>query len=48
MDIKALIADSSPKSRKNIARSLNEIGVRNVVEATDGNGRKHIVQIAGY
>jgi DNA-binding NtrC family response regulator len=30
-----LVADSSPKVRKNITRSLKEIGVRNVVEATD-------------
>jgi two-component system, chemotaxis family, chemotaxis protein CheY len=37
MEIKALVADSSSKVRKNITRSLNEIGVRNVVEATDGN-----------
>jgi two-component system chemotaxis response regulator CheY len=37
MEIKALVTDSSSKVRKNITRSLNEIGVRNVVEATDGN-----------
>jgi DNA-binding NtrC family response regulator len=37
MEIKALVADSSSKVRKNITRSLNEIGVRNVVEVTDGN-----------
>ena len=36
MEIKALVADSSSKVRKNITRSLHEIGVRNVVEATDG------------
>ena len=34
MEIKALVADSSSKARKNITRSLKEIGVRNVVEAT--------------
>jgi two-component system chemotaxis response regulator CheY len=37
MEIKALVTDSSSKARKNITRSLNEIGVRNVVEANDGN-----------
>ena len=35
MEIKALVADSSNQVRKNIARSLKEIGVRNVVEAND-------------
>ena len=35
MEIKALVADSSNQTRKNIARSLKEIGVRNVVEAND-------------
>ena len=33
MEIKALVADSSKKARKNIARSLNEIGVREVLVA---------------
>ena len=37
MEIKALVTDSSSKARKNIIRSLKEIGVRNVVEATDGD-----------
>jgi two-component system chemotaxis response regulator CheY len=37
MEIKALVADSSPKTRKNITRSLNEMRVSRVVEATDGN-----------
>jgi two-component system, chemotaxis family, chemotaxis protein CheY len=36
MEIKALVTDSSSEARKNITRSLKEIGVRNVVEATDG------------
>lgn len=36
MEIKALVADSSKKVRMNITRSLNEIGVRKVVEAADG------------
>jgi two-component system chemotaxis response regulator CheY len=37
MEIRALVTDSSSKARRNITRSLNEIGVRNVVEAADGN-----------
>lgn len=37
MEIKALVADSSSMARKNITRSLNEIGVRDVVEAKDGD-----------
>jgi two-component system chemotaxis response regulator CheY len=44
MEIKALVADSSKKARKNIARSLNEIGVREVVEATDGNQAIELLQ----
>src|SRR5262249_4343560 len=36
MEIKALVTDSSSEARKNITRSLQEIGVHNVVEATDG------------
>src|SRR5215471_9648722 len=36
MEIKALVTDSSSEARKNITRSLKEIGVHNVVEATDG------------
>jgi DNA-binding NtrC family response regulator len=35
MEIKALVADSSNQVRKNITRSLKEIGVRNVVEANN-------------
>jgi len=44
MEIKALVADSSTKTRKNITRSLNEIGVRNVVEATDGSQAIELLQ----
>ena len=44
MEIKALIADSSAMVRKNIARSLNEIGVRNVVEAIDSNQAIELVE----
>ena len=36
MEIKALVANSSTKERKNITRSLKEIGVRSVIEAADG------------
>jgi two-component system chemotaxis response regulator CheY len=48
MDIKALIADSSTKTRKNITRSLNEIGVRNVVEATDGAKAIELLQTGKF
>jgi len=37
MEIKALVANSSEKERRNIARSLKEIGVRTVTEATDAS-----------
>jgi two-component system chemotaxis response regulator CheY len=37
MEIKALVTDSSSKVRKNIIRSLKEIGVRDIVEASNGN-----------
>ena len=33
MEIKALVTDSSSKVRKNIIRSLQEIGVRDILEA---------------
>ncbi|MCI0333180.1 MAG: response regulator [Planctomycetes bacterium] len=48
MEIKALVADSSTKTRKNIARSLNEIGVRNVVEATDGNQAIELLESGNF
>lgn len=35
MEFKALVANSSSKERKNITKSLKEIGVKEVVEATD-------------
>jgi two-component system chemotaxis response regulator CheY len=37
MEFKALVTDSNSNVRKEISRSLNEIGVRNVVEATNGD-----------
>lgn len=48
MEIKALIADSSAMVRKNIARSLHEIGVRNVAQATDGNQAIQLLQMGIY
>jgi len=48
MEIKALVADSSSKTRKNITRSLNEIGVRNVVEATDGNQAIELLETGNF
>ena len=44
MEIKALVANSSADERKNIIRSLKEIGVRNVVEATDGREAQQLMQ----
>ncbi len=44
MEIKALVADSSAKARKNIIRSLKEIGVRKVTEATDGDQAIQLLQ----
>jgi DNA-binding NtrC family response regulator len=43
MKIKALVANSSPKERKNITKSLNEIGVRGV-EAADRNEALELLQ----
>lgn len=37
MNCKALVATSSSQERKNIARSLKEIGVSQIVEATNGD-----------
>jgi two-component system chemotaxis response regulator CheY len=42
MEIKALVADSSNQTRKNITRSLKELGVRNVVEA---NNTKQAIEL---
>ncbi len=38
MSLNVLVAESSPQARKNIIQSLQEIGVRNVTEASDGPG----------
>lgn len=48
MEIKALVADSSSKVRKNISRSLKEIGVRNVIEATDGSQAIEMLQTGKF
>jgi two-component system chemotaxis response regulator CheY len=48
MEIKALIADSSSKVRKNITNSLREIGVRDVVEAADGNQAVKLLETGKY
>ncbi len=48
MEIKALVADSSAKARKNIIRSLKEIGVRNVAEANDGDQAIQLLQTGTY
>ena len=48
MEIKALVASSSKKERKNITRSLKEIGVASVVEATDGNQAMELLQTGKF
>ncbi len=48
MEIKALVANSSNKERKNITRSLKEIGVKDVVEATDGKQAMELLQKGKY
>ena len=48
MEIKALVANSSNKERKNITRSLKEIGVIEVVEATDGNQAMELLQTGKF
>ncbi len=48
MEIKALVADSSTKVRKNITRSLKEIGVQNVVEATDTDQAIELFEAGTY
>ena len=48
MEIKALVADSSAKARKNIIRSLKEIGVRKFAEAADGDEAIQLLQKCTY
>jgi two-component system chemotaxis response regulator CheY len=48
MEIKALVANSSSKELKNITRSLKEIGVKEVVEATSGKQAMELLQKGKY
>jgi two-component system chemotaxis response regulator CheY len=48
MEIKALVTDSSSKVRKNITRSLKEMGIKNVAEATDGCQAIEMLQKGKY
>ena len=48
MEIKALVADSSAKARKNIIRSLKQIGVQNVAEANNGNEAIQLLETGTY
>jgi two-component system chemotaxis response regulator CheY len=48
MEVKALVTDSSAKSRKNIIRSLKEIGVRKVAEANNGDEAIRLLQAGTY
>jgi len=48
MEIKALVTDSNSKVRKNITRSLKEMGIKNVAEATDGNQAIEMLEKGKY
>jgi two-component system chemotaxis response regulator CheY len=48
MEIKALVTDSNSKVRKNITRSLKEMGIKNVAEATDGCQAIEMLQKGKY
>jgi two-component system, chemotaxis family, chemotaxis protein CheY len=48
MEIKALVADSSTKARKNIIRGLKEIGVRTVAEASNGDEAMQLLEMGSY
>jgi two-component system, chemotaxis family, chemotaxis protein CheY len=48
MEIKALVANSSKKDRSNISKSLKEIGVRKITEATDGKEAIELLQKGKY
>jgi two-component system chemotaxis response regulator CheY len=48
MEIKALVTDSNSKVRKNITRSLKEMGINNVAEATDGKQAIELLEKGKY
>jgi two-component system chemotaxis response regulator CheY len=48
MEIKALVTDSNSKVRKNITRSLKEMGIKNVAEASDGRQAIEMLQRSKY
>ena len=48
MEIKALVTDSNSKVRKNITRSLKEMGIKNVAEATDGSQAVEMLEKGRY
>jgi two-component system chemotaxis response regulator CheY len=48
MEIKALVTDSNSKVRKNITRSLKEMGIKNVAEATDGRQAIEMLEKGKY
>lgn len=48
MSYKALVANTSSKERKNITRMLKEIGVRQVVEANDGDQAIELLNKGGF
>lgn len=48
MEIKALVTDSNSQVRRNISRSLKEMGIQNVVEATDGREAIEMLEQGKY
>jgi len=48
MEIKALVADSNSQVRKNITRSLKELGIKTVAEATDGKQAIEMLEKGKY
>jgi CheY-like chemotaxis protein len=48
MEIKALVTDSNSKVRKNLTRSLKELGIKSVSEATDGCQAIEMLQKGKY
>ncbi|MEX2093267.1 MAG: response regulator [Pirellulales bacterium] len=48
MEIKALVTDSNSKVRKNLTRSLKEMGINNVAEATDGKQAVEMIEKCKY
>ncbi len=48
MSLKALVADDSGTMRKIIARSLQTVGITNIVEAKDGEEAVNLFDLGGF